>query len=314
MNFINLEIQLINQYKVYYNLLGITMSILINTLLERVQKEFSMAEVIWKNIDLSDKDFNFLKEECNKDSEFDLTNKRKQMFNNMINKKLFVIICKCEYGQIVALLDSMEQMAELPWDLWGRILRMFSEPSRKSFKIFFLGNKSLREFPSKGKLITPENINGGYTYRCNPETIFIYRAEDATRVLIHELQHSCCLDNTDNGIDIVEAETEAWAELFYVAILSKGNKYIFKDLLEKQSEWMIKQNIKVKKHMKNKDNSMEFPWRYTIGKEDIWERWGLLKRDNIKSDINVKKSLRLTYPPSNSLKEKFNVSKGSTIL
>ena len=37
----------------------------------------------------------------------------------------------------------------------------------------------------------------------------IYKAEDATRVLIHELMHSSCADNHENGIDIVEAETEA---------------------------------------------------------------------------------------------------------
>ncbi len=52
------------------------MSILINTLLDRVQQEFAKPEVKWENINLSDKDFKFLKDECNKDSQFDLINKR----------------------------------------------------------------------------------------------------------------------------------------------------------------------------------------------------------------------------------------------
>jgi hypothetical protein len=190
---------------------------------------------------------------------------------------------------------------------------MFSEPFRKPFKIFFLANRSLRQFPSEDEPITPENINGGYTYRCDPETIVIYRAEDATRVLIHELQHSCCLDNPENGVDIIEAETEAWAELFYVAIISQGKKYIFKDLIQRQSEWMIKQNRKVRQHMMG-PNTMEFPWRYTIGKEEVWERWGILRRDEMKPVINVGKSLRLTYPPNNVLKNRFKVIKESTIL
>jgi len=300
------------------------MSILISTLLDRVQQEFAKPEVKWENINLSDKDFKFLKDECNKDSEFDPMNKRKRMLKDMIDGKLLVITCKCEYGQIVALLETIEQMAELPWDLWGRILRMFSEPWRAPFKIFFLADRSLREFPPGDDPITPENINGGYTYQCDPETIVIYRAEDATRVLIHELQHSCCLDKPENGLDIVEAETEAWAELFYVAILSQGKKYMFKDLLQRQSEWMIKQNRKVRKHMKNPDTavflenskgiSMEFPWRYTIGKEEVWERWGLLRKDEMKPVVNVCNSLRLTYPPNTILKERFKVIKDSTML
>lgn len=285
----------------------------ISTLLDKVQREFTQPEVEWENINLSDKDYKFLSEECNKDSEFDPLNKRKRMFEDMKNGKLLVVASKCKYGQIVALFETMEQMAELPWDLWGRIFRLFSEPWRRPFKVFFLASQSLREFPPENEPITPENINGGYTYRCDPETIVIYRAEDATRVLIHELQHSCCLDKPENGVDIVEAETEAWAEIFYIAIISQGKKYMFKDLLQRQSEWMIKQNRKVKKHMSN-PNSMEFPWRYTIGKEDVWERWGILRKDEMKPVVNVGNSLRLTYPPNDILKARFKVIKTSTIL
>jgi hypothetical protein len=132
------------------------------------------------------------------------------------------------------------------------------------------------------------------------------------------------LDKPENGLDIVEAETEAWAELFYIAILSQGKKYMFKDLLQRQSEWMIKQNRKVRKHMKNPDTavflenskgiSMEFPWRYTIGKEEVWERWGILRRDEMKPEVRVGNSLRLTYLPNNILKERFKVIKDSTML
>lgn len=288
------------------------MSILISTLLDRVQKEFLEPEIQWENITLSDKDMKFLHDECNKDSEFDPLNKRKNMFDNMMNGNMSVVTSKCKYGQILAVFETMEQMAELPWDLWGRILRMFSEPNRDPFKIFFLANTNLREFPKGTDEISPENINGGYTYRCNPETIVIYRAEDATRVLIHELQHSCCLDRIENGLDIIEAETEAWAELFYIAILSQGKNYMFKDLLQRQSEWMIKQNKKVKKHMKDPD-SMEFPWRYTIGKQEVWEKWGILRKDKFKPFIKVN-SLRLTYPPTNIMKDRYKVIQTSTIL
>jgi hypothetical protein len=289
------------------------MSLLIKTLMDRIQHEFTLPEVEWENGEIKPNDLKFLDEECNKTSEFDPLNKRKTMYENMLKGNTFTVVSKCEYGQVLAIFETMEQMAELPWELWGRILRMFSEPWRRPFKIFFLANRNLREFPPENDPINPENINGGYTYRCDPETIVIYRAEDATRVLIHELQHSCCLDKAENGVDIIEAETEAWAELFYVVIISQGKKIIMKDLLKRQSEWIRKQNAKVKKHMKD-PNSMEFPWRYTIGKEDVWERWGILSKEDLMPPIRVVNSLRLTYPPTSVLKTRFKVIQSSTIL
>jgi hypothetical protein len=289
------------------------MSLLIGALLDRVQKEFAKPDIKWETCDIKEADLKFLKEECSKDSEFDPLNKRKTLFNEMAQGKAAVAMSKCEYGQILAVFENINQLAEVPWDLWGRILRLFSEPWRKPFKVFFLANTNLREFPPNSEPIKPQNINGGYTYRCDPETIVIYRAEDATRVLIHELQHSCCLDKPENGVDIVEAETEAWAELFYVAIVSQGKKIIFNDMLKRQSEWMKKQNAKVKKHMAN-PNSMEFPWRYTIGKEDVWRRWNILSDTVLHPPIKVGDSLRLTYPPNTLVKKRFNVMDTSTIL
>jgi hypothetical protein len=289
------------------------MSIMINTLLSRIEYEFSLPNINWENGTFNDDDLDFLTKECNQDSDFDQSNKRKKMYNDMVQGNAAVIVYKCKYGQIFAILESTDQLTDIPWDLWGRILRLFSEENAKPFKIFFMANSSLREFPNKKQLIEPENINGGYTYSCNPETIVIYRAEDATRVLIHELQHSCCLDNHENSIDVKEAETEAWAELIYIAILSKGKKFIFKDLLKRQSEWMRKQNEKIKKYMID-PNSREFPWRYTIGKEDAWRRWNILSHEDMKPYINNNNSLRLTYPPNDILKDRFIVSKKSTIL
>jgi hypothetical protein len=289
------------------------MSILLNTLCERVQKEFELDEPKWLVSEITQDDIDFLNKECNNKSEFDETNKRKTMYENMMKGVVFVSKLKCEYGELFTIFETLDQMADLPWGLWGRILRMFSEKGKKPFKVFLLADKSLRKFPSKGEPITPENINGGYTYRCNRETIVIYRAEDATRVLIHELQHSCCLDNVVQSIDIIEAETEAWAELFYVAIISQGKWYMFKDLVQRQSEWMRKQDKKVKKHMKDPE-SREFPWRYTIGKEDVWKRWGILREEDLKPSIKVGDSLRLTYPPNEILKQRFKVNVTSTIL
>lgn len=306
------------------------MSLLIKNLLETITEEFSKPGPEWEIAEVTDKDIEFLKDECNKYSEFDPLNKRVSLLNDLLNQKAVCISAKCKFGQVVAVLENVSQSEEIPWSLWARIFRLYSDQNAEQpFKVYFLANTNLREFPPRYEAIGPQNINGGYTYRCTRNTIVIYRAEDATRVLLHELFHSCCCDNPQNDIDTIEAETEAWAELVYVALMSHGRKYTFNDLLKRQSEWMVKQNEIVRQHMRHpsspsagrglnaehrSDNSREFPWRYTIGKEEVWRDWGVLKKDRISPPIRVKNSLRLTYPPNNILKERFSVVKRSTIL
>jgi hypothetical protein len=139
------------------------------------------------------------------------------------------------------------------------------------------------------------------------ETIVIYRAEDATRVLIHELQHASCLDHVEHGTDLVEAETEAWAELLYAGLLSQGKKALFHELVQKQADWMSAQNAEVKKHIKGR----QFPWRYTVGKEEVWERWGLEAQAHSVNPTPLHSvnptihSLRLTPPPSRQIAQAF---------
>jgi hypothetical protein len=260
---------------------------------------------------MEEKESEYLRKECLTDSEFDPHNCRRTLYNNMVKGLSMLVKATCPYGQVIVIVNDPKQTEDIPWGLWGRILRMYTEKGHPPFTVFFLTNMHLRTFPSATKPIMAENINGGYTYPCNRETIVIYRAEDATRVLLHELMHSCCLDHHEHGVDLVEAETEAWAELVYIAFLSQGKKKEFDELLRLQSEWMRQQNRKVKAHMRQPE-SMEFPWRYTIGKENVWRRWNILRER--KSYVSVGNSLRLTCPPSTVLKTRFQVRKESTIL
>lgn len=272
-----------------------------------IQNDFKKEEPKWFLTHWDDSDKTFLYNECNKENEFDPTNTRKSLLRNINGST----VLQCQYGKIYAIYDLEEQKQDIPWGLWARILRLYSHQG-KPFKVFFLAGTNLREFPKAFAdkkafaPITPYNINGGYTYSCNHETIVIYRAEDATRVLIHELQHSCCLDNHQLGIDQVEAETEAWAELIYCGLMSRGDRIVFHKLIEKQSSWIQSQNHRVRNHMQSPRG---FPWRYTIGKEDVWRRWGIFRP---RTDMDT--TLRLTYPPSNAMKQFFKVSKRSTIL
>ena len=283
---------------------------LISTLLDGIKNEFQMKEPIWTDTDLIEDDIVFLKDECEKPSQFDPHNRRKTLFDKFVNRTATICIKKCEYGKVFCILERKGQIDEIPWGLWGRILRLYYQKN-KPFRVFLLADETLREFPERGP-IKPNNINGGYTYACNRRSIVIYRAEDATRVLLHELMHSCCLDKMENGVDLVEAETEAWAELLYIGLLSEG-KPIFKLLLQRQSEYMRKQNERIANMYNVTDENKDFPWRYTIGKQRVWERWGILVQENAKPYIKIN-SLRMTYPPDNNLKERFKVSRASIIL
>jgi len=274
-------------------LLGITLDV--------IQKEFQKEAPQWHHTQWNATNKSFIVKECNQPSEFDPSNVRQHMLTNIETSTVLT----CDYGTIHVIYANEQQKREIPWSLWGRILRLYSHKG-KPFTIFFLASPHLREFPVKGE-ITPYNINGGYTYPCNHETIVIYRAEDATRVLIHELQHSCCLDNHAIGVDRVEAETEAWAELIYCAVLSEGNHTVFQKLLRNQSAWIQQQNARVKEFI---GHTRAFPWRYTVGKEEVWRRWNILSSSSKKHTV----SLRLTAPPSAHIKQIFGVLPTSTIL
>ena len=280
---------------------------LLDAVFDVVRYEYEKLEPVWKTSRMVPSDREFLKNECSAPSEFDPFGWRKQMFDMYMNGNAVVDVRECAYGRVVALgIRSAEGMLDgIPWGLWGRILRLYRQQTKA--KIFFLASPYLRTIPSGTKPLGPENINGGYTYSCNMETIVIYRAEDATRVLIHELQHASCLDHMEHGTDIVEAATEAWAELLYAGLLSQGEKPLFHELVKKQVDWMQAQNAVVKRHI---HHERQFPWRYTVGKEEVWERWGLLEghsRASLRASPPMH-SLRLTPPPSAALKRDFGVS------
>jgi len=274
---------------------------LLRLTLDLIRAEYKKAEPVWHDASWNKAHKDFIIEEANQTSEFDPTNVRRAMIQNIESST----VRTCPYGTVHVIHSGSIKYNDIPWGLWGRILRLYREKG-KPYTIFFLASPHLREFPTKG-LITPYNINGGYTYPCNHDTIVLYRAEDATRVLIHELQHSACLDNHALGIDRTEAETEAWAELLYCALLSQGNKIRFHALLKEQSAWILSLNKRVRQFI---GQTNAFPWRYTVGKEEEWRRWGVQKF----VATTYTNSLRLTMPPSWSTKKQFGVSEESIIL
>ena len=216
-----------------------------------------------------------------------------------------------EGGTVVAFFDAPEQAADVPWALWSRILQLFKRPDGLPYTIYFCAHPALRTFPERtGETVKPLHINGGYTYPCDATCVFVYRAEDATRVLIHELFHAACSDSPHLPTERREAETEAWAELMWCGFMAGGNLKTLESLVAKQAHWMAAQTRRLREGGHMEAGVMGFPWCYTIGKEEVWRRWGLAATLEPKAAT----SLRLTMVPTAAMKQREGVRPRSTML
>ena len=139
----------------------------------------------------------------------------------------------------------------------------------------------------------PENVNGGYTMPCSTNGIVIYRKEEATRVLLHELFHASCCDRPELCLEKKEAETEAWAELVLIAYLADGKQTRGEKLLQSQLEWMAKAHATLRTFY-NIQGIEDYIWRYTIAREDAFCRLGI--EVPITTVVQPMRSSRLTHP------------------
>jgi hypothetical protein len=268
----------------------------------------------WRLASMSPQQAALLARECTQPSEFDEILSKQQLYRAYQDGQIqpYIVEHSVTKDVVIALFPEPESVADVPWGLWSQIMQLFRRPNHQPHTIFLLGHPAIRHFPVPGKLITPYHINGGYTYPCNADCVFIFRAEDATRVLLHELFHSNCCDNTQLTLEEREAETEAWAELFWCGLLSRGNLKSFKSLVAEQGSLIRSQNRRLQEGHHMKKEYQGFPWRYTVGKELLWSKWDLLQGTTDKMDIG--NSMRLTVHPTEAMKKSFGVTSASTML
>ena len=181
---------------------------------------------------------------------------------------------------------------EPPWDLWGRIFQWLgSAPSGQRWRLFWFPAPNKRILPPQGQEVGPIHLNGGYTFPCKSDCIVVYRLEEATRVLLHEILHAACLDPPAD-LPLKEATTETWAELFLVALCSGGSMKKAAELWALQSQWISNQNYKLKTQYGVKGPE-QYAWRYTVGRELILRS---LKVDLPEPISSRTSSSRLTSP------------------
>jgi hypothetical protein len=127
---------------------------------------------------------------------------------------------------------------------------------------------------------------------CSSRGIFIYRAEEVTRVLIHELLHAACLDPKDVTLEVREATIETWAELFLIAHRAKGDATKAGALWKLQSQWIVDTNCKATQHHAVKGPA-DYAWRYLNGREGVFKSLGV---ELPKPRAHKASSCRFTHP------------------
>jgi len=238
-------------------------NVLLENLTENVKK---LKNQKWIDDNIIDKDIEILKKEATDVSPFDKLNLKKYMFEAYENKTANFLIKKCKFGRIVILTENSDEF--YPWDTWGKILEWFGS----FYQIYIYSSKQKRILPDVG-VVGPEHVNGGYTYPCRKDCVVIYRYEEATRVLIHELLHASCTDNHENSVEVREAATETWAELFLIAILSKGNISLAKKLWKIQDHHIQDLNYTLY-NFYNVKTLKDYASRYTILREKVLNSFG----------------------------------------
>jgi hypothetical protein len=169
-------------------------------------------------------------------------------------------------------LGTEEQWAQIPWATWARIFQLVEHPIGH---VLFYADPRTRVDPVQEGQLKAKDINGGYSYICSQELVVIYRFEEATRVLLHELLHTMCFDK-EKGVENLEAHTEAWTELYLCALLSKGSSIKFNRLWRQQVHWIIEQATTLSQE-RGINRPVDYAWRYMRGKMDVLERMGFLR-------------------------------------
>lgn len=221
-------------------------------------------------------------------SQFDPFELRAEQWNLLQSNKAEIVCAECQIGKILWIRPFGSRLKPR-LRIWGRILQWYGNPF---CRIFWFPSLLPRQMPSPGQPLHPGHVNGGYTIPCDTKQIVIYRKEDAERVLFHELSHASCLDNMSESIELREARTEFWAELWMAAFFSKGSMAQAKRLWRHQAQWIVNQNA-ILRMIYHIQTPKDYVWRYTVGREVIANQ---LRIPLPPPSLTKSKSLRLAVP------------------
>lgn len=254
---------------------------------------WSMPEEFWIDDSPRLSDTELLKKEAGGQSKFDV-GLRSQMVDRWTSGAEGVTMrVKVLPGRTRLLfLGTDAQWSTIPWKTWARIFQAIGHPVEH---FLFYAHPLTREYPSEQhQSIEAANINAGYSYICQQHLVVVYRFEEATRVLLHELLHTACFDS-ELEVEELEANTEAWTEVFLCALLSKGRPRIFDTLWKEQTDWILRQTTYLQDswNVRTKD---DYAWRYTIGRHEVLVAKGFILKNARPKNQEETVGLRFTSP------------------
>jgi len=244
--------------------------LILESLLESYRSNTKYTQ--WKRSNATQEDLATMKQEAETGQQFDTLGLKMGVWKEY-SKGVYQQHCyESSIARVVALLPKGMQ---IPLDDWGQILQWFGpSPDGKPWKIYWFGATVPRKFPSHGEALEAAHLNGGYTMVCSTSGIFIYRIEEATRVLIHEMLHAACLDPKTEDIQIRESTVETWAELILIAFRAKGSRAKAADLWAKQAQWIADTNNRAAASH-NVRNASKYGYRYLNGRVPIFASLGV---------------------------------------
>jgi hypothetical protein len=241
--------------------------IIINQLVDCLKYVHTLENLVWEDDTINDNDMTILKKEAYDNSPFDTLKLKQNIFENHTKK----IVKKTSSARVV-IMGYDDQI--FPWATWGRIFQAMGTPKDSEFwQIYIYASKQNRILPENPPL-GPEHVNGGYTYPCSSKAVIIYRYEEVTRVLIHELLHASCTDNISLPVEVREASTETWAELFLIAILSKGSIQKAKRLWKIQEAYILDLHYTLQTFYSIHKPS-DYVARYTIMRTPVFNQYNI---------------------------------------
>jgi hypothetical protein len=245
----------------------------IDPFLQQVQEEYSKAPPTHRLIEPEETSFEYVYSVVKEKDPFDTAGLKLECVEALRQNKATLLQSVSSQGTILVV--SLHKSPIQPtWNLWWRSIRLLIPPS-KQVRILLFAHPSKRHVPSRHRSIEKEHVNGGAAYRCDPMSIVLYRKEEVSRVLIHELFHASCSDPYHLDTPHIEADTEAWAELVLCAMAAKGVETLFYQTMKQQIAWALQQAATIQKYH-NVHTEQEYAWRYLIGRLDVWRSLGFI--------------------------------------
>ena len=261
----------------------------VSDFLRPIQAEYKRAAPRYTITEPSRSDLQYIQTLCQEHDPFDTLQLKNECYRAYEQGHATIQKCASDLGEIV-LVEMNNAPFKKPWKTWWRVIRLLVN---KPVRIVIFGNPRARLFPrERGAPIDAEHVNGGMAMRCDPGTIVLYRQEEVTRVLIHELFHASCSDPYHEPTPQIEADTEAWAEMVLCAMAAKGELQLWIRRMREQIEYAVRQATTARlKH--GVQSPHEYGWRYVTGRLDVWHRLGIHIPVSVPMTRSIR-SLRLT--------------------